>query len=231
MKSSAEKEVAQILDKRTRRIGRPKRELTEFLVKWKDLPDEEISWERAEDLKSAAPASQILNKSTGLTIAVLIMYVDDIVLSGDDDVEIVKLKAKMAKEFEIKDLGKLRYFLKMEVVQSRDGIVSQRKYTIDLLMETGMTGCKPVDTPVEYNSKLNNTSNPAPCEEHMIAVARILRYLKGTPGKGLMFKKSDTCCIEAYPDSDWAGSVVDRKSTSRYCTFVWGNLVTWRSKK
>ncbi|XP_038885809.1 uncharacterized protein LOC120076104 [Benincasa hispida] len=43
MKSSAEKEVAQILDKRARRIGRPRRELTEFLVKWKDLPDEEIS--------------------------------------------------------------------------------------------------------------------------------------------------------------------------------------------
>ena len=46
-----------------------------------------------------------------------------------------------------------------------------------------------------------------------------------------MFKKSNRKCIEAYTDSDWAGSVIDRKSTSRYCTFVWGNLVTWRSKK
>ncbi|XP_038904363.1 secreted RxLR effector protein 161-like [Benincasa hispida] len=71
----------------------------------------------------------------------------------------------------------------------------------------------------------------APCEEHMTTVERILRYLKGTPGKGLMFKKSDKCCIEAYIDFNWVGSVVDRKSTSGYCTFVWGNLVTWRSKK
>ncbi|XP_038902491.1 secreted RxLR effector protein 161-like [Benincasa hispida] len=112
-----------------------------------------------------------------------------------------------------------------------------------------MTRCKPTDTPIEYNSKLSNTSNSvpvnkegisvsvvsqfmqAPCEEHIIVVERILRYLKGTPGKGLMFKKPDKRCIEAYTDSDWAGSVVDRKSTLGYFTFVWGNLVTWRSKK
>ena len=37
-------------------------------------------------------------------------------------------------------------------------------------------------------------------------------------------------CIEACTDSNWAESIVDRKSTSGYCTFVWGNLVTWRSK-
>ncbi|XP_038875025.1 secreted RxLR effector protein 161-like [Benincasa hispida] len=71
----------------------------------------------------------------------------------------------------------------------------------------------------------------APYEEHMIAVERILRYLKGTPGKSLLFRKSSKCCIEAYTDSDWVGSAVDKKSMSRYCTFVCGNLVTWRSKK
>jgi len=60
----------------------------------------------------------------------------------------------------------------------------------------------------------------APYEEHMEAVNRILRYLKSTLGKGLMFRKSDRKCIEAYTDSDWAGSVIDRKSTSGYCTFV-----------
>ncbi|KAL4032492.1 hypothetical protein IC575_005570 [Cucumis melo] len=71
----------------------------------------------------------------------------------------------------------------------------------------------------------------APYEEHMEAVKRILGYLKMTPGKRLMFKKTDKKTIETYTDSDWVGSVVDRKSTSGYCTFVWGNLVTWRSKK
>ncbi|KAA0026222.1 Cysteine-rich RLK (receptor-like protein kinase) 8 [Cucumis melo var. makuwa] len=71
----------------------------------------------------------------------------------------------------------------------------------------------------------------APSEEHMEAVKRILRYLKTTPGKGLMFRKIDRKTIEAYTDFDWAGSVVDRKSTFGYCTFVWGNLVTLMSKK
>ena len=65
----------------------------------------------------------------------------------------------------------------------------------------------------------------------MEAVKRILRYLKTTPSKGLMFRKTDRKTIEAYIDSHWAGSVVDRKFISGYCTFVEGNLVTWRSKK
>ncbi|KAL0533807.1 hypothetical protein IC582_028078 [Cucumis melo] len=66
----------------------------------------------------------------------------------------------------------------------------------------------------------------------MEAVKRILRYLKTTPDKRLMFRKTDKKTIEAYTDSNWTGSVVDRKfTTSDYCTFVWGNIVTWRSKK
>ena len=77
-------------------------------------------------------------KSVSGKVAVLIVYVDDIVLSGDDTAEINKLKQKMADEFEINDLGNLKYFLGMEVTRSREGIfVSQRKYTIDLLKETG----------------------------------------------------------------------------------------------
>ncbi|KAA0048527.1 transportin-3 isoform X1 [Cucumis melo var. makuwa] len=202
-------------------------------------------------------------------IAILIVYVDDIVLTGDDQTEISQLKQRMGDEFEIKDLGNLKYFLGMEVARSKYGIfVSQRKYTLDLLTETGMLGCRPADTPIEFNCKLGNSDDQvpvdkeqyqrlvgkliylshtrpdisfavsvvsqfmqAPYEKHMEAVNRILRYLKNTPGKGLMFRKTNRKTIEAYTDSDWAGSVIDRKSTSGYCTFVWGNLVTWRSKK
>ncbi|KAL0560093.1 hypothetical protein IC582_000487 [Cucumis melo] len=202
-------------------------------------------------------------------ITILIVYVDDIVLTGDDQTEISQLKQRMGDEFEIKDLGNLKYFLGMEVARSKEGIsVSQRKYTLDLLTETGMLGCRPADTPIEFNCKLGNSDDQvpvdkeqyqrlvgkliylshtrpdisfavsvvsqfmqAPYEKHMEAVNRILRYLKNTPGKGLMFRKTNRKTIEAYTDSDWAGSVIGRKSTSGYCTFVWGNLVTWRSKK
>ena len=70
-----------------------------------------------------------------------------------------------------------------------------------------------------------------PTENHMKAVNRILQYLKGTPGRGLHFAKNPNRGIEVYTDADWAGSVTDRKSTTGYCSYVWGNLVTWRSKK
>ena len=67
--------------------------------------------------------------------------------------------------------------------------------------------------------------------KHIEAVFRILQYLKRSPGKGLFFGRSAERSVEVFIDADWAGSLVDRRSTSGYCTFVWGNLVTWRSKK
>ena len=61
---------------------------------------------------------------------------------------------KLPNEFEIKDLGPLKYFLGMEIARSKKGIVvSQWKYVLDLLQATGMLGCKPSDTPMESNYK------------------------------------------------------------------------------
>nr|CAD1841244.1 unnamed protein product [Ananas comosus var. bracteatus] len=65
----------------------------------------------------------------------------------------------------------------------------------------------------------------------MDAVDRILRYLKSTPGKGILFSNHGHLKVEGYTDADWAGSADNRRSTSGYLTFVGGNLVTWRSKK
>ncbi|KAK2414048.1 putative mitochondrial protein [Trifolium repens] len=201
-------------------------------------------------------------------IAVLIVYVDDIVLTGNDTDEMGRVKEKLAVDFEIKDLGSMRYFLGMEVARSKDGIVvSQQKYILDLLKETGMSGCRPADTPMDPNAKLwEKGSVPvdtgryqrlvgkliylshtrpdiafsvsvvsqfmhSPFEEHLEAVYRILRYLKANPGKGLFFRKTNERNVSIFTDADWAGSITDRRSTSGYCAYVWGNLVTWRSKK
>ncbi|RVX20446.1 Retrovirus-related Pol polyprotein from transposon RE1 [Vitis vinifera] len=210
-----------------------------------------------------------VKKSHAGKLAILIVYVDDIILSGNDMGELQNLKKYLSEEFEVKDLGNLKYFLGMEVARSRKGIVvSQRKYILDLLKETGMLGCKPIDTPMDSQKKLGieKESTPvdrgryqrlvgrliylshtrpdigfavsvvsqfmhSPTEEHMEAVYRILRYLKMTPGKGLFFRKTENRNTEVYSDADWEGNIIDRRSTSGYCSFVWGNLVTWRSKK
>ena len=99
-------------------------------------------------------------------IVVLTIYVDDIVLFRDDTIVIIQLKNKMGDEFEIKDLGNLKYFLEMEVARSKEGIfVSQRKYTLDLLTKTGMLGCRPDDAPIEFNCKLGNSGDKVPVDK------------------------------------------------------------------
>ncbi|RVW39419.1 Retrovirus-related Pol polyprotein from transposon RE2 [Vitis vinifera] len=176
-------------------------------------------------------------------------------------------KKVLATKFELKDLGQMRYFLGMEVARSRKGIsISQRKYVLDLLIEIGMLGCKPSDTPIKARKRTESDGKPvdreryqqlvgrliylshtrpniafvisvvsqylhSPKESHLEAVYKILRYLKGFPGRGLFFKKGDNKKVEIYTDADWAGSAKDRRSTTGYCTYLWGNLVTWRSKK
>ncbi|XP_021911572.1 uncharacterized protein LOC110825430 [Carica papaya] len=92
--------------------------------------------------------------------AILIVYVDAIILTADHSEEIQKLKDFLVREFEIKEFVILKYFLQMEVARSKKGIsISQRKYILDLLKETSMLGCKPVETPMKTNVKLNPKSD------------------------------------------------------------------------
>ena len=70
-----------------------------------------------------------------------------------------------------------------------------------------------------------------PNEEHLKAALRIVKYLKNSPGMRLLFTKAETMKVEIYTHADWAGSSLDRRSISDYCSFLGGNLVTWRSKK
>uniref|UniRef100_A0A2P2MWT8 Retrovirus-related Pol polyprotein from transposon TNT 1-94 n=1 Tax=Rhizophora mucronata TaxID=61149 RepID=A0A2P2MWT8_RHIMU len=202
-------------------------------------------------------------------VTALLVYVDDIIVTGDDDKEKQILSHCLGKEFEIKALGRLKYFLGIEVAHSKQGIfISQQKYVTDLLKETGMTACKPASTPIDQNVKLGKAEEDVavdratyqrlvgrllylshtrpdityavsvisqfmhnPKKVHLQATYRVLQYLKGVPGKGILFKRNGGLVLETYTDADYAGSIVDRKSTTGYCTFLGGNLVTWRSKK
>ena len=62
----------------------------------------------------------------------------------------------------------------------------------------------------------------SPKESHLEAVYKIFRYLKGYPGRGLFFKKSDSKKVEIYTNVDWTRSADDRRSTTGYCTYVGG---------
>jgi hypothetical protein len=87
-------------------------------------------------------------------VTVLIVYVDDMIITRDDKEEISRLQKELATEFEM-NLGGLKYFLGIEVARSNQGIfLSQRKYVLDVLTEVEMLECKPADTPIVQNHRL-----------------------------------------------------------------------------
>jgi len=93
------------------------------------------------------PTLYIKNDHQG-NILILCLYVDDIIYSGN--MELDEFKSAMKNEFEMTDLGLMRYFLGIEVKQTQDGMfMSQQKYATDILKKFKMDRCKPVDTPIE----------------------------------------------------------------------------------
>ena len=168
-----------------------------------------------------------------------------------------------------KNLGKLKYFLGIEIAQSKsDVVLNQRKYALEILEETSMLNCKSVDTPMDPNVKLvPEQGEPlrdqgryqrlvrklnyltitqldisflmsvvsqflqSPYNSHWDVVIRILRYIKGTIGQEVLYENRGHTRINEYRDADWASSSVDKRSTSGYCVFIGGNLVSWKSKK
>ncbi|XP_062094088.1 uncharacterized mitochondrial protein AtMg00810-like [Humulus lupulus] len=70
----------------------------------------------------------------------------------------------------------------------------------------------------------------SPTIHHWAVLEKILCYLKGAPGRGIVYADHGHTHIECFLDADWTGSKVDRRSTSGYCIFVGGNLVSMKSK-
>lgn len=86
-------------------------------------------------------------------MVILVLYVGVIIVTRNDVDEIPKLKNFLSREFEIKDLGLLKYFLGIEVARSKtEIIITQKKYVLDLLEETERLSAKPVDTPIEQQN-------------------------------------------------------------------------------
>lgn len=102
--------------------------------------------------------SLFTNKLNG-EIVVLLIYVDDLVISGDNRILIAELKDTLMTNFKMKDLGDLKFFLGIEIARSSKGLVfSQRKYALEIISDLGLSTCKHVMTPMEHNYKLTSKS-------------------------------------------------------------------------
>jgi Reverse transcriptase (RNA-dependent DNA polymerase) len=87
------------------------------------------------------------------TTTIILVYVDDIIITENNEKEIKNIKDYL---FDIKDLGKLKYFLGIKITDSKEKglFISQRKNVLDLLKETGKLGAKPASTLMKINKKL-----------------------------------------------------------------------------
>ncbi|KAK6119945.1 hypothetical protein DH2020_046313 [Rehmannia glutinosa] len=142
-------------------------------------------------------------------------------------------------------MGELNFFLGLQIKECQESIyISQSKYTKELLKKFGIEERK--KNPSMIGSLLYLTASRPdilhvvclcarfhsnPKESHLSAVKRIFRYLKGTIHYGLFYPKNENFSLKGYSDSDYAGNIDDRKSTSGSCQFLSDCLVSWFSKK
>uniref|UniRef100_A0A2N9GPU6 Reverse transcriptase Ty1/copia-type domain-containing protein n=1 Tax=Fagus sylvatica TaxID=28930 RepID=A0A2N9GPU6_FAGSY len=216
---------------------------------------------------SVADASLFVLKQ-GSVIVYLLLYVDDIIITGSDSTVVSTIISQLSTTFEVKDLGPLRYFLGLQIDYKNAGFfVHQSKYITDLLTKFKMSDCKAVSTPIATSPVLSTScsdslADPTPyrslvgalqyatftrpditfavnrvCQfmhnpsfAHLVAAKRILRYLKGSLDKGILFQPGPLT-LTAFTDADWAGDPVDRRSTSGITVFLGNNPITWMSKK
>ncbi|XP_019195680.1 PREDICTED: uncharacterized protein LOC109189527 [Ipomoea nil] len=199
----------------------------------------------------------------------LLIYVDDIIAASPSISVIKSVKQFLDKEFKIKDLGPLGYFLGIEASKVKGGMnLCQRKFALDILEEAGFLESKPVPTPMVQGLKLaRNDGTPladptifrrlvgrmlyltatcpdiaysvqqlsqfvdCPTDKHLIAAHRILRYIKLSPGQGLLYTSDSQLQLRVFSDSDWTACGDTRRSITGYCVFLGDALVPWKSKK
>lgn len=219
-------------------------------------------------MKSQNEETLFLKTEHGNTLIVSV-YVDDLIYTGNNLKMMEEFKKSMQKEFDMTDLGKMRYFLGFEVLQTSHGIhICQSKYALEILRRFDMENRNSVSNPIVPGSKIDmddggervdetfykqiigslmyiTNTRPdlqfsvsllsrfmsKPTQLHVQAAKRVLRYLRGTVDFGIWYKRGGSGEIQVYTDSDFAGDVESRKSTSGYVFLMDDAAVAWLSKK
>uniref|UniRef100_A0A2N9IQN3 CCHC-type domain-containing protein n=1 Tax=Fagus sylvatica TaxID=28930 RepID=A0A2N9IQN3_FAGSY len=163
----------------------------------------------------------------------LLLYVDDMIITGDDHSGISDFKQFLHQHFEMKDLGHLDYFLGLEV--SSDSIGYYLSQANDATLYRQLVGSLvylSITRPdIAHVVHLVSQFLVAPHSTHYAAVIHILRYIKGTIFHGLHFSAHSTLDLCAYSDADWAKDLTDHRSTTGFCFFLGDSLIFWNSKK
>ncbi|KAF5463145.1 hypothetical protein F2P56_019084 [Juglans regia] len=93
---------------------------------------------------------------TSTSIILVLVYVNDILVAGNDLSQIEIFKKILATHFKTKDLGSLKYFLSLEIACTPEGIfLNQRKYALDILSDSGQLGARTTPFPMEQHLKRN----------------------------------------------------------------------------
>ncbi|GJY55290.1 putative ribonuclease H-like domain-containing protein [Tanacetum coccineum] len=167
-------------------------------------------------------------KKNSKDIILVQVYVDDIIFRSTNKAWCTEFEVLMKGEFEMSAIGELTFFLSLLVKQQPDGIfISQDKYVQDMLRRFDMDSMRPATTPYEalrLKSRMNRECalfrhQVTPLTSNLNAVKKIFKYLKGQPKLGLWYPRDSPFVLEAYSDSDYAGSMVVRKSTTGGCQF------------
>ncbi|TYK29397.1 Retrovirus-related Pol polyprotein from transposon TNT 1-94 [Cucumis melo var. makuwa] len=157
----------------------------------------------------------------------LVVYVNDIVITGNDASGISSLKTFLQGKLGGKPSGTPMMSNQQLVKEGRLCKDPKRYWRL-----VGKLNYLTVTRPdIAYSVSVVSQFMSFPTVDHWAAVEQILCYLKAASGRGILYKDHGHTKVKCFSDADWVGSREDRRSISGYCVFVGGNLVSWKSKK
>nr|XP_033508801.1 uncharacterized mitochondrial protein AtMg00810-like [Nicotiana tomentosiformis] len=173
----------------------------------------------------AASKGWNISQKKGDDFVAVLIYVNDLLITGNNEELINETKVVLHQKFEMKDLGDLKYFLGIEVVRSKEGILlNQRKYYLQLISDLGLSGTKPVSTPIDLNQKFTS----AEFDRHTGTTNdEILTYSK----LSVSSCKSPKYFIGILLLKNWASCPNTRRSVIGYLIKFGNSLISWKSKK
>ncbi|GKA95916.1 putative ribonuclease H-like domain-containing protein, partial [Tanacetum coccineum] len=179
------------------------------------------------------------------------VYVDDIIFGSTKKSWCDEFEALMKSRFQMSSMGELTFFLGLQVKQNKAGkskcqagnkrrnssysSKDEEAFDVDVHLYRSMIGSLmylTVSRPdIMYAVCVCSRFQVTPKTSHLNAVKRIFKYLKGKPNLGLWYPRESPFDLEAFSDSDYGGSNLDRKSTTGGCQFLGQRLISWQCKK